>query len=128
MEPDLTNQYNTTLTPQDETNFQTWAAANPRLSNTYDYDARGFWQAGAGTADNGHGSDQWKKPNHPTFSNQSIYHGVDNNQGGVWAQQPDGTYTFAPSSTNLKNYGAQDLQDYFTKVEPNNKLLLPSEN
>jgi hypothetical protein len=123
---DLTNQYNTQLSPADETKFQTWAAQNPRLGNTYDYDARGFWQAGAGTADNGHGSDQWKKPNHPTFSDQSQYSQGDT-MGGIWTQKSDGSYTFSPTSTNLKYNDADDLQDYFSKVEPSNQLIMPSQ-
>jgi hypothetical protein len=121
---DMTDQYNTNLSPDNETKFQDWAKANPRLGSTYDYDARGFWQAGAAQADNGHGSDQWKKPNHPTFSNQSQYN--DNqNQGGAWAQRPDGSYSYAPSSTNLKYNDPNDLQDYFNKQEQGNELLLP---
>lgn len=121
----MTTQYNTILSPQNEAAFQTWATANPRLGNTYDYDSRGFWQAGAGQNANGHGSDQWKKPNHPTFSNQSMYHGLDGNQGGAWEQLPDGSYTFTPSSTNLQMYSPKDLQDYFLKVEQGNKVILP---
>ena len=124
-EPDLTNQYNTKLSPTDEATFQQWSTANPRLSNTYDYDARGFWKAGAGTSNNGHGSDQWKKPNHPTFSTGSQYNGIDGNQGGTWGKQPNGSWTFAPGKTNMQNYSEDDLKDYFDKVEPSNKLLLP---
>ena len=125
---DMTDQYNTKLSPSNEQEFQKWAAANPRLGNTYDYDARGFWQAGAGTANNGHGSDQWKKPNHPTFSTNSQYNGVDGNQGGQWAKSPDGSWTFSPGSTNLTNFSKQELSDYFQKVEPNNKLIIPLSN
>jgi hypothetical protein len=126
-ENDLSNKYNTKLSEADETKFQQWAAANPRLGNTYDYDARGFWQAGAGAADNGHGSDQWKKPNHPTFSTGSQYHGVDGFQGGQWAQSQDGSYSFAPSATNLQNLSADEMKDYFQKVEPGNRLMLPDD-
>lgn len=121
---DLTDKYNTKLSKDDEAEFQEWAAANPRLGNTYDYDARGFWKSGAGTAANGHGSDEFKKPNHPTFSDESMYHGVDGNKGGTWGKNGDKD-TFKPSKTNMDNMSAADMQDYFAKVEPNVELVMP---
>ena len=121
---DFTDQYNTQLSSGDETKFQEWAKANPRLGNTYDYDARGFWQTGAGAADNGHGSDQWKKPNHPTFSDLSQYSGSGGQVGGHWAQATDKTWDFTPGSSNV--YSPEELQSYFTQQEPGNRLhLLP---
>ena len=122
---DYTDKYNTKLSPADETKFQEWATKNPRLGSTYDYDARGFWQDGAGEAPNGHGSDQWKKPNHPTFSTGSQYHGVGGFEGGQWAQSQDGSYSFTPSATNLQNLSKEEMMDYFKKVEPGNRLILP---
>lgn len=123
---DMTDKYNTKLSDADEAEFQKWATANPRLGGTYDYDARGFWQAGAGAADNGHGSDQWKKPNHPTFSTGSQYSGVDGFQGGQWAQSQGGSYSFTPSPTNLQNLSPSEMMDYFQKVEPGNRLVIPA--
>jgi len=123
---DMTYLYNTKLSPADEEKFQKWAAANPRLGNTYDYDARGFWQAGAGAADNGHGSDEWKKPNHPTFSTGSKYSGVGGEVGGQWDKAPDGSYSFTPSSTNLQNLSPSEMMDYFQKVEQGNRLVIPA--
>jgi len=125
-EVDMTDQYNTKLNPQEEAAFQQWAKDNPRLGNTYDYDARGFWKAGAGAAKNGHGSDQWKKPNHPTFSTNSQYNGVDGNQGGTWNKKSGGSWAFQPGKTNMQNFSPDDLKDYFNKVEPGNALILPS--
>jgi hypothetical protein len=124
---DMTNQYNTPLNANQETAFQKWATDNPRLGNTYDYDARGFWLNGAGAADNGHGSDQWKKPNHPTFSTGSQYSGVDGYVGGQWTQAKDGSYSYIPSKTNLDNLSPSELTDYFQKVEPGNRLILSPE-
>ena len=125
-ETDLTDKYNTKLSAADESKFQDWAKDHPRLANTFDYDARGFWKAGAGEADNGHGSDEFKKPNHPTFSDQSQYHGVDGNAGGKWGKEGDAD-TFTPSPTNLKNMSPEQLRRYFAKVEPGAKLLLPNQ-
>jgi hypothetical protein len=123
---DMTDRYNTKLSDADEQEFQRWAEKNPRLGNTYDYDARGFWQAGAGAADNGHGSDQWKKPNHPTFSTGSQYNGADGFEGGRWMQSPGGSYSFTPSATNLKFLSPSEMMDYFQKVEGNNRLVIPA--
>ena len=124
MEPDFTDKYNTPLDSDDESKFQDWAKSNPNLGNTFDYDARGFWKAGAGTADNGHGADTWKKPNHPTFSDQSMYHGVDGFYGGTWQQQGD-AYHFYASGTNMQMYNPADLSDYFKKVEQGNSVIFP---
>lgn len=123
-ENDLTDKYNTKLSAGDEAKFQEWAKDHPKLASTYDYDARGFFKAGAGEAANGHGSDEFKKPNHPTFSDQSKYHGVDGNEGGKWGKDGEAD-TFTPSQTNLKNMSPEELKRYFDKVEPGAKLLLP---
>lgn len=124
---DLTAKYNTKLSKDDEAKFQEWAAANPRLGSTYDYDARGFWKSGAGASDNGHGSDQWKKSNHATFSDESAYHGVDGFKGGKWGKK-DGKDTFTPSKTNMENMNAEQMKDYFSKVEPDAELVMPSKS
>lgn len=73
---DQTVNYNTPLSTDLEAQFQAWAAQDPkRLNDLYDYDMRGFWKNGAQYADNGHGDDRFKKPNHPTFSHGSDYSG-----------------------------------------------------
>lgn len=125
--PDLTDKYNTKLTPDEEQQFQQWATQNPGFANTFDYDARGFWKSGAERAGNGHGSDMWKKPNHPTFSKHSIYHGVDGNDGGSW-EGSDGNIVFTPGQTNLKHWQESDLNDYFRRVEPSATLNYPSKD
>jgi hypothetical protein len=125
MEPDLTNAYNTQLTPSQESSFQSWQKDNPGLGNTYDYDSRGFWLNGASQSDNGHGADTWKKPNHPTFSDQSMYHGVDGQYGGTWQKQSDESYNFYPSETNMQMYSPDRLSDYFGKVEKGNSVIFP---
>ena len=119
---DFTDKYNTQLSSEEEAKFQDWAKANPKLGNTYDYDARGFFQAGANAAGNGHGSDQWKKPNHPTFSDQSQYSGVGGNVGGHWNKAQDGTWDFTPGSGNV--YSSNELQNYFSNQEQGNRLYL----
>src|SRR3954468_6632520 len=97
--PDMTNQYNTRLSRKDEALFQ----RSPTAKDVFDYDARGEFISGQ-NRDNptGHGSDTFKKPNHPTFSNESKYHGVDGHVGGTWGVDADGKDTYTPSPTNLK--------------------------
>lgn len=131
---DFTNRYNTQLTPAEEQAYQAWgrqqAAQRPDGRNpaqdTYDYDMRGFWKSGGDFAPNGHAGDTYKKPNHPTFSTFSQYHGVDGNEGGVWAGGQNGQpWTFTPGATNLKVHDVGDLQRYFSQVEQGNQLIVP---
>jgi hypothetical protein len=127
---DYTDKYNTPLSPAEEDQFQGWTARQSKAigrdvsKDTYDYDLRGWWKANGGPdLEGGHLTDQWKKPNHPTFSTGSMYHGVDGNDGGEWGKRSDGSWTFAPGKTNLQNFSAGELQDYFKRVEPSNVLL-----
>lgn len=131
--PDMTNRYNTPLSPEDEAAYQAWgrqqaaqtSGKNP-AADTFDYDMRGFWKSGASFATNGHAGDTYKKPNHPTFSTFSKYNGVDGYQGGQWGGGQGGQpWTFAPSQTNLQMNDAGDLQRYFQDVEKGNRLILP---
>jgi len=117
---DLSQQYNTQLSPEQEKAFQ----QTPYARDTYDYDARGEFAAGS-NRDNptGHGQDTFKKPNHPTFSTGSQYSGVDGNQGGQWTQNDDGTWTFAPSDTNLDMHSMDQLQKYMKAFEPFTRVL-----
>lgn len=134
MDPnDMTGHYNTPLSPQEEAAYQAWGqqqaaqgGRNP-AADTYDYDMRGFWKNGGAFAANGHAGDAFKKPNHPTFSDQSLYHGVDGHQGGAWGGGQNGQpWTFTPGASNLKAFDPADLQRYFQDVEPGNRLILPS--
>jgi hypothetical protein len=131
---DFTNRYNTTLSTEDEAAFLAWgqqqAAArggrNP-ATDVYDYDMRGFWKSGGSfDAGSGHAGDAYKKPNHPTFSDQSRYHGVDEYQGGQWGGGQNGQpWTYTPSPTNLRVHGPEGLLQYFQRTEPGNLLVLP---
>jgi hypothetical protein len=125
--PDYTGQYNTALDPMREVQFQNWMqqrsqqTGRPAANDLYDYDMRGAWLSGVSPdPETGHLPDTFKKPNHPTFSNQSQY-STDATPGGQWMQQGDG-WAFQPSTTNLQSYGAAGLRDYFQRVEPGNTL------
>lgn len=121
---DLKDKYNTKLSKDDEAKFQEWASANNRAGDLTNYDMRGWWQQNGTQAANGHFTDEFKKPNHPTFSDESIYHGVDGNKGGTWGKNGEKD-TFTPSKTNMANMSAQEMQSYFAKVEPDAQLVMP---
>ena len=120
---DYSNKFNTQLTPNEELLFLEWAKQNNRLNDVYDYDLRGAYRelmSGAmKEAANGHLGDKYKKPNHPTFSNQSIYHDL-RNVGGHWTKFCN-VDVFVPSNSN--SYSKQELQHYFKTREPNSILI-----
>ena len=80
----------------------------------------------------GHATDQYKLPNHPTFSDHtnwadgSVSHGSlysnTENPGGEWVQKQDGSWNFNTSHVNRSNMSDEDLKWYFDEVEPGNTL------
>jgi hypothetical protein len=124
---DLTNEYNTKLTSQEEETFQNWAKANHRQNDSFDYDLRGAWKADAQAAADGHLPDTWKKPNHPTFSNESMYSN-DQVQGGSWVKGANGDYVgFMPSQRNILNTGVMGLKDHMRSSQRNMPLIFPDD-
>lgn len=117
---DFSGKFNTPLSPQEEMEYQNWAKTAKRTNDTYDYDMRGAWRAGITANGAGHFPDTYKKPNHPTFSNESQYSIGPHVRGGQWGTE-DGQDTFAPGPNNY--YTPQELQSYFNKTEPNARLL-----
>ena len=55
----------------------------------------------------GHYTDKYKKPNHPTFSDESIYSN-EQTPGGKWEYQ-NGHDTFTPSEYQVNTYGPQHI-------------------
>lgn len=119
---DWSDYYNTPLSPAEKPKFDAWKEKYAPNDKGYDYDYQGAFKAGITPDTNrGHWSDQFKKPNHPTFSDESQYNGHEGYVGGHWGT--DGTYT--PSVTNLKLRTPEELQKYFHDNEPDTKLNLP---
>ena len=116
--------YDTQLADSEHSAFQDWKAKNAPNDNGQDYDLQGAFKAGLTASENGHLRDDFKKPNHPTFSDESVYHGRDGEEGGHWGTE-DGKDTFTPGPTNLKNHGVLGLIKYFDEHEPDAKLLMP---
>lgn len=78
-------QYDTKLTPEEEQQFQTWKQKYAPQDSGQDYDLRGAFKAGLQPdPQTGHWPDTFKKPNHPTFSNQSMYASQRPDLAGSW--------------------------------------------
>lgn len=98
------SKYETKLSPKDEAEFQQWFEQQHKKGYIgdgdykyykehgygYDYDFRALFDSDQSKepvkAKDGkwHWDDYGKKPNEPTFSNQSLYHGRDGHFGGKW--------------------------------------------
>jgi hypothetical protein len=116
--PDMTDQDNTELSPEDEARFQ--VAAKGRMRDLTDYDLRGAFKAKVMPTKPGqHGTDKYKKPSHPTFSDESMY---DTGSAGHWGREGDRD-TFTPGPANTMK--SQQLRQYFEEREPNAKLIEP---
>jgi hypothetical protein len=70
-----------------------------------------------------HLTDEFKLPNHITFSDHSMYHN-DKTPGGKW-EQKDKVWHYTPSDFVIKQHGTDKLRDYFKTNEPNSVLHLP---
>jgi hypothetical protein len=97
------SKYETKLSKDEESKFQNWLTKQHNLGNItdgdyrhskekgygYNYDFRAAFKENMSSAinevdDKPHWGDIGKKPNHPTFSNESKYHNVDGYVGGSW--------------------------------------------
>ncbi len=130
---DFSQKNNTALTSDQEAEYQRrikLPKTDPqylRDADNFDYDVRAWMLSGGKADERGHGSDVGKKPNHPTFSNQSVY-SVKGQEGGVWAQDAEGNGTFTPSEWMAKDKPRMEaLKKYMAKNEPDTKLILPEE-
>ncbi len=109
-------------------NYKDWLAYKSNLEkrdvsqDEQDYDLPKYFESLNQTpVEGGHLPDTFKKPNHPTFSDQSMYHSPIQ-PGGSWSEEGK----FQPSSTNLKNMSPAQLQQYFNEVESPEALDLPA--
>ena len=92
--------YETKLTADEEPAYAAWKARTSPNDSGQDYDLRGAFKAGLERAgpeagiDEGHFPDKFKKPTHPTFSDQSQYAANAPSKAGTW----DGD-TYVPHKT-----------------------------
>lgn len=123
--------FNSVLSPEDEWRFLTACdASDLNLEEILNvYDLRGAFQEGA--LQGGNRLNKYKKPSHPTFSVDSIYHGRPDIHaggeyvGGQWGEK-DGSTTFTPSQTMLDNTHPRAwLAGWMREHEPDVELLCP---
>lgn len=88
-----------TVWPGEEITDDHWPGAV--IDSGQDYDFRAAVQAGETPDASGHWTDKFKKPNHPTFSDESIYAGSGN--PGHW----NGNQFIPPSSAGLPDHSDQ---------------------
>lgn len=101
-------EFDTALTADEETSFQAWKTKYAPKDSGADYDLRGAFKAGLEPdPQTGHWPDTYKKPNHPTFSDQSIYAKAAPDKAGHW----DGDNYVAPISKKLAP-GQKMLNDF----------------
>lgn len=131
---DFSDKYNTKLSDAEEFKFKNAMASyqlekearekknNPNYTDnrsleefihdeTRDYDMRGAFQKGIKQGKNFHWDDEFKKPNHITFSTDSKYNGVDGYKGGTWTKDDTGAYTFTPPKNSI--YSDAEREKYW---------------
>lgn len=120
----FTANYNTPIPADRQQDYNLWKWKQSRKAgrdvtgDMIDYDVQGFYMKNAQQSGNGHGPDTFKKPNHPTFSDQSQYHGLDGYEGGTW-----GDNSYYPSPTNEAMMSPEARRRYFKQVEPGAALM-----
>jgi hypothetical protein len=91
------SDFDTQLSPEDEKRFQAWKMLFAPNDSGMDYDLRGAFQQGfTPNSITKHWNDLFKKPNHPTFSDESHFATATPNIAGHW--QGD---NFQPPPFNL---------------------------
>jgi ribosomal protein S15P/S13E len=71
-----------------------------------------------------HLTDEFKLPNHITFSTDSKY-STPETPGGKWEQGENKKWAYTPSDHVIKTHGANKLKEYFKNNEPDSDLRLP---
>ena len=157
-DPYFLGNFNTKLDTKEEKGFQEFLKKGSKelgrdLSmDLQTYDVRGFYKAGNKIKKGQHGPDTFKKPNHPTFSNESIYHGTPSPtggkfEGGRWLEQggpvnarnadmglhdktqrtgkANRSWVYKPSKAMFKmTHTEKEMKKYFDESE-DAKLVLP---
>ena len=121
----ISSKYDTKLEPAMEKQYQEWLTTLPENQrSTKDYDLRGYFLAGMmgdpeiqlyNRGKDQHFIDRYKKPNHPTFSDLSMYHNQDGFVGGHWTDLGNGKWTFEAGPTNT--YSKSELAKYMAEAE-----------
>lgn len=76
--------YELPLDHNDEPKYEQWKQKYAPNDSGGDYDLRGAYKAGLTPGPDGHWLDTFKKPNHPTFSDESVYAEYAPDKAGSW--------------------------------------------
>lgn len=102
--------YDSPLSGNEESAFQQWKSVNAPQDSGADYDLRGAFKEGLSPAANGHWPDTYKKPNHETFSNESIYAAQQPQLAGRWnGEQYVPANVVQAEKMGMKRGGALDV-------------------
>lgn len=106
--------------------YEQWLKMH-NIRETPDYDVRGAYDAGLDPDARGHLNDEFKLPNHITYSTESrSSQAAGAPPAGRWEGSDKAGWTFYASPTNIDNAGGvKALQQYFRKYEKGAKLVLP---
>ncbi len=99
----MAKSYDTPLTAYEEMHFQRWKSKFAPKDSGEDYDLRGAFKGDLQPDEKtGHWPDTYKKPNHPTFSVESIYAKDRPDLAGTWTGSNHDKYVPAKrkSTTN----------------------------
>jgi ribosomal protein S17E len=94
-----TGPYDTKLNSQQELAFRAWKQKYYPNDSGEDYDLRGAFLVNAVPGPDGHGTDRFKKPNHPTFSAESQYaspQAASSEEDGPWNDGKQPSYYETP--------------------------------
>lgn len=108
--PGQQTNFETKLTPAEEEKYQDWKKQNAPKDSGFDYDFRGAYLRGITVdPDTQHWPDTFKKPNHPTFSDQSMYAKDRPDLAGTW----DGDKYIPPTPQGKINSDFEELGKAF---------------
>lgn len=128
---DWSDRYNTPLPDDKVEAYNAWRARLPKaLQYSGNYDLQGYFlEHGAEDKKPGeHMNDKYKKPNHPSFSSESMYSGTGDVSGGVWGGDEKTGWTFTPSKYNRSLRTDQQILDYFKTGDPGVRVTFPVES
>lgn len=99
------HKYVTILSDSEKKEYESWKKTLPKnLQYEGDYDLAGLWKENPKVKPSAdlHFPDKYKKPNHPTFSDESIYFGRDTRKfAGKWEETPD-AWIYMPYDNKVK--------------------------
>ena len=130
---DYASNYNTVLTPDEQVEYNKYKAALGERGNDSDYDLQGYWlkygRNEQPKAEGTHFTDEFKKPNHKTFSDQSIYDKEKDKEGnelkgGKWYGD---TAYLPPASVLADPTKMRELQEYMQGPAEKGKVQVLTE-